>query len=988
MKNLLIIALLILGFSSVVYAAPYFRQEATLVPITDNSYDLGTTTLRWRNTYAVTASSTNLIVSGLNAASCDVKASTNGTFSCGTDSTGSSVGTVSTSSTPTIGNLAYWTSTAFPSLLGTVATTTLTASSPLSLSQPISVIGGSASALSLDTSGTWSGNAGTVTNGVYTTTFNNLFDVRLTATTTLPAITTLAGLSSIGTFSGLYAGNSGALYQVSTTSMNASITGLAGTATALAANGANCSSGSFPLGVDASGAVEDCTTASTGTVTSIATTYPITGGTITTTGTLGIAFGTTTSNSWAGTQTFTNASIFSSLTGLLKGNGSSALTVGANGTDYTLITGTTCSGTDKVSAVAANGAVTCSADTGGTTVGTVSTSTTPILGNLAYWTSAGYPSLLGTVATTSLSVGTGLTSSGTLGSQIGGTASSISFAALGSAGVLGAVTAAVPTVQATSTLYGTGVGGQVLGWSNVTGGLAFVATSSAGGAGTPGGSDPQVQFNDGGAFGGAVGFVWNKTREMLGIGTTTPRWLLQLASSTAPQLTLSDASLTSNHWTFRNAGGNLYIGTSSPSTFATSTTPNLTLNSSGQVLSQNGSNSAPAYSFANDTDVGLYRSSANTLSISAGGAQSFWVSNLTTQSSVKFQVDGATGASLMQVGPSVTAPAYSFIGDADTGIYRIAADTLGFSTAGVERLRIGSTGNVSIGTTSPTARLTISATSTSATVPLFEALANNGSGTTTQMVILATGNVGIGTTTPSSLLTINGTGLIENQNGLRFSELRTNGVNYAALTSTSSMAADITWTLPSTDGTIGQVLTTNAAGNLYWSTPSGSGAVNSGTTGQFPYYATGGTTLTATSTLFINTAGQIGIGTTTPNAALTIRGAAYIESETLSTSTSMTVDFCTTSNNAVMGVGNANIAFAWTNASVCKGKSILLSNYSPLTGAIGTTTFSGGSGSGAVIWNGGIDPGSTVVNGTTDDFCFTSTASTTSYIAASLCGQH
>ena len=46
-----------------------------------------------------------------------------------------------------------------------------------------------------------------------------------------------------------------------------SVTGNAGTATALAANGANCSAGSFPLGVDASGNAESCTaavTASTG----------------------------------------------------------------------------------------------------------------------------------------------------------------------------------------------------------------------------------------------------------------------------------------------------------------------------------------------------------------------------------------------------------------------------------------------------------------------------------------------------------------------------------------------------------------------------------------------------------------------------------------------------------------------------------------------------------------------------------------------------
>ena len=43
-----------------------------------------------------------------------------------------------------------------------------------------------------------------------------------------------------------------------------SVTGNAGTATALAANGANCSSGSYPLGVDASGAAEGCTVAGSG----------------------------------------------------------------------------------------------------------------------------------------------------------------------------------------------------------------------------------------------------------------------------------------------------------------------------------------------------------------------------------------------------------------------------------------------------------------------------------------------------------------------------------------------------------------------------------------------------------------------------------------------------------------------------------------------------------------------------------------------------
>ena len=48
-----------------------------------------------------------------------------------------------------------------------------------------------------------------------------------------------------------------------------SVSGNAGTATALAANGANCNAGYYPLGVDASGAVESCTAAAVGDVTAV-----------------------------------------------------------------------------------------------------------------------------------------------------------------------------------------------------------------------------------------------------------------------------------------------------------------------------------------------------------------------------------------------------------------------------------------------------------------------------------------------------------------------------------------------------------------------------------------------------------------------------------------------------------------------------------------------------------------------------------------------
>lgn len=101
--------------------------------------------------------------------------------------------------------------------------------------------------------------------------------------------TTVSGLTS-----GLVGNNNGLLYGISSSSpVNLAITGNAGTATALAANGTNCSAGSYPLGVDASGNVESCTVAAVGTVTSVTATNPLfsTGGA---TPVLSTIFGTTT----------------------------------------------------------------------------------------------------------------------------------------------------------------------------------------------------------------------------------------------------------------------------------------------------------------------------------------------------------------------------------------------------------------------------------------------------------------------------------------------------------------------------------------------------------------------------------------------------------------------------------------------------------------------------------------------------------------------
>jgi hypothetical protein len=54
--------------------------------------------------------------------------------------------------------------------------------------------------------------------------------------------------------------------------------------------------------------------------------------------------------------------------------------------------------------------------------------------------------------------------------------------------------------------------------------------------------------------------------------------------------------------------------------------------------------------------------------------------------------------------------------------------------------------------------------------------------------------------------------------------------NYVAFKAADTVAANVTWTLPNTDGTVGQVLATNGAGILTWSTGGGGGGGISWTT--------------------------------------------------------------------------------------------------------------------------------------------------------------
>lgn len=162
------------------------------------------------------------------------------------------------------------------------------------------------------------------------------------------------------------------------------ITATSTTASSTLANGISLTRGCFFY----QGA---CLTAGgSGTVTSIATTYPVLGGTITTTGTLSLAFGTTTQNFWGAYNNF--SAIFATLAS------------STNATTTTLaITGTAsnCNGTNALT-TSSTGVVGCTAQPQGTVTGV--TGTYPII------SSGGATPAISTGFGTSTTIGVGVSS--------------------------------------------------------------------------------------------------------------------------------------------------------------------------------------------------------------------------------------------------------------------------------------------------------------------------------------------------------------------------------------------------------------------------------------------------------------------------------------------------------------------------------------------------------------------------------------------------
>ncbi|QQG37864.1 MAG: hypothetical protein HYS26_04550 [Candidatus Kaiserbacteria bacterium] len=330
--------------------------------------------------------------------------------------------------------------------------------------------------------------------------------------------------------------------------------------------------------------------------------------------------------------------------------------------------------------------------------------------------------------------------------------------------------------------------------------------------------------------------------------TTLPRASTTLFSSYGPAYFGATATTTID------TTGAITVTSTSANTFPYASTTALSIAGVGYLA--DGSASSPALAFTNNSNSGIYNSSGSVVISSAGTARLTVGSAITTggtlssTNSAGFSLLNASGVT--QTTPNIIVSR----GDSTTGFAAGVSGNINAIVGGSELTRWTSTG-FGVGTTSPFARLSV-AGAAGGTAPLF-AISSSTSGFATSSVfaIDANGLVGIGTSSPASVFSIgNVANFINSGTSTVYGALQMTAFNLTgSATSTAANGINLNDGCFSVNG--------SCLG----------GSVGSGTQGQLPFYQAAGTSLTATSTIFLTTSGNFGVGTTTPSAKMEIAGA-------------------------------------------------------------------------------------------------------------------
>jgi hypothetical protein len=411
----------------------------------------------------------------------------------------------------------------------------------------------------------------------------------------------------------------------------------------------------------------------------------------------------------------------------------------------------------------------------------------------------------------------------------------------------------------------------------------------------------------------------------VGIGTSSPLGLLQLSGSgVVPQLIISGtgAATDMKDWRFVANSNSLFLGTLNEGTTASGDTAitigRETNNNDVDYIEFATNNEANRLRYTNAGFLGVGTTSPLAkLHVSSGNIliDNNQAVQMINSVGAIFNLAGIDTANVVNISQNNPALSTLILNGGSGGTAGINFVVGSANTA----MRIDNSGNVGIGTTTPTTPAHIfSANPTGLTVERSNANANSnilfknpqgsvyagllpsgtgfGIGATNDLTsslfsVLNTGNVGVGTTSPGARLGVQGNGQFSGD--LSVAGLNATGtVRLGSLTgplqaisgvvsATSTLSPVYGGTGISTLPAYGQLLLGNATGGYTLTATSSLGllsgtAIGSGTQGQVPFYNGAGTALTATSSLFIAQSGSVGIGSTTPAQTLGLAGSAYI----------------------------------------------------------------------------------------------------------------
>ncbi|MBI5457512.1 hypothetical protein HY971_02180, partial [Candidatus Kaiserbacteria bacterium] len=317
----------------------------------------------------------------------------------------------------------------------------------------------------------------------------------------------------------------------------------------------------------------------------------------------------------------------------------------------------------------------------------------------------------------------------------------------------------------------------------------------------------------------------------IGIGTTTPQWLLNPFSATASQLALS-AGAGIGQWAFRNAGGNFYLASTTADGTATSTTALFSItNASTTIANALYSGSLATSSFANGVNLTGGCFSINGTCVGGGGSGT--VTSIATN-------DGLTGGTITTSGT--------------IGLAAIAANSILANVTGASAVPTALATSSFFSLTGATTITYASSTATSVSGTASSTFGNIG--TLTLTTDLSVANGGTGASTLTGLLQGNGTSAFTaiTDSSTAGQVLRVTGASTYAWGALDLADTDaVTGDLPFSN--LAQVSANSILGNITGSTGdaasiSTSSLFAAGTAGNVLTYTTAGTWVPSATTTF------------------------------------------------------------------------------------------------------------------------------------------